>query len=56
MIGNDALVKCTFPSFVADFVSIVSWEDSEGGLFHADNKHGNLTRAASNYQSGVGRY
>ena len=48
IIGNDALVKCTFPSFVADFVSIVSWEDSEGGLFHADNKHGNLTTAAVN--------
>ena len=42
IIGNDALVKCTYPSFVADFVSVVNWEDSEGGLFHADSKHGNL--------------
>jgi Down syndrome cell adhesion molecule-like protein 1 len=27
--GNDAIFKCKLPSFVADFVSVVSWIDSE---------------------------
>ena len=25
IIGNDALLKCKIPSFVTDFVSIISW-------------------------------
>ncbi len=28
--GNDALLKCSIPSFVADFVSVAGWIDSEG--------------------------
>ena len=31
MIGNDAIFKCEIPSHVADFVSVTSWVDSEGG-------------------------
>ena len=27
--GNDALFKCSIPSFVSDFVSVDSWVDSE---------------------------
>ena len=34
MLGNDAIFKCSVPSFVADFVSAESWVDSEGGDFH----------------------
>lgn len=30
--GNDALFKCSIPSFVSDFVSVQSWIDSEGGV------------------------
>ncbi len=28
--GNDALMKCSIPSFVGDVVQITSWVDSEG--------------------------
>lgn len=28
--GNDVIVKCGIPSFVADFVSVVGWMDSVG--------------------------
>ncbi|KAJ8982888.1 hypothetical protein NQ317_004318 [Molorchus minor] len=28
--GNAAVLKCSIPSFVADFVNVVSWSDSEG--------------------------
>ena len=31
IIGNDALFKCSIPSFVADFVTVTGWVDSEGG-------------------------
>ena len=29
IIGNSALVKCDIPSFVSDFVSVVSWIDND---------------------------
>ena len=29
IIGNSALVKCEIPSFVSDFVAVVSWVDNE---------------------------
>lgn len=29
IIGNDAIFKCSIPSFVSDFVSVESWIDSE---------------------------
>ena len=41
IIGNDALMKCVIPSFVADFVSVVNWEDSEGSMIYANNNFGN---------------
>ena len=41
IIGNDALMKCLIPSFVADFVSVVNWEDSEGSMIYANNNLGN---------------
>lgn len=44
MLGNDAILKCKLPSFVADFVAIVSWVDSENQVFFANNqgKHWHL--------------
>ena len=33
IVGNDALLKCTIPSFVVDFVEVVAWVDSEGKTF-----------------------
>ena len=29
MRGNAAILKCTIPSFVADFVQVVAWIDEE---------------------------
>ena len=31
--GNYALMKCEIPSFVADLVRVVSWENDNGELF-----------------------
>ena len=30
MIGNDVLLKCNIPSFVADFLTVHGWVASEG--------------------------
>lgn len=32
--GNTAILKCTIPSFVADFVVVNSWISSDGQEFH----------------------
>uniref|UniRef100_A0A1B0AGD7 Ig-like domain-containing protein n=1 Tax=Glossina pallidipes TaxID=7398 RepID=A0A1B0AGD7_GLOPL len=31
--GNAAVLKCSIPSFVADFVQVVSWQDESGELY-----------------------
>ncbi|XP_055856729.1 cell adhesion molecule Dscam2 isoform X24 [Episyrphus balteatus] len=39
--GNSAILKCSIPSFVADFVRVESWIDEEGNeLRHSDNYDG----------------
>ena len=40
--GNDAIFKCSVPSFQADFVSVDSWVDSEGNQLSSEisgNEH-----------------
>ena len=46
MVGNDAVLRCNVPSFVADFVAVLNWVDGEGREFYA-NKNGN--HEISNY-------
>ena len=45
MLGNDVLLKCSFPSFVADFVAVLSWIDSEASEYSLGTNHeGNSAR------------
>ena len=30
ILGNDAIFKCSIPSFVSDFVAVLGWVDSQG--------------------------
>lgn len=30
LLGNDALMKCSIPSHVSDYLSVVGWVDSDG--------------------------
>ena len=39
IIGNDVLIKCSIQSFVADFVRVIGWIDSEGLSFSVDQQH-----------------
>ena len=38
--GNAAILKCQVPSFVADFVTVVSWHTDQGEAFHPGNPEG----------------
>ena len=40
IMGNEVILKCDIPSFATDFVSVVSWVDSEGLTF-TQNSLGN---------------
>ena len=33
IMGNNALLKCSIPSFVADLVSVISWLDTDGNVY-----------------------
>lgn len=35
--GNAAVLKCSIPSFVADFVSVQSWQDDSGNTYSIES-------------------
>lgn len=37
--GNSAVLKCSIPSFVADFVSVVSWHDDSGNSYSPNDAY-----------------
>jgi len=42
--GNAAILKCSIPSFVAEFVQVVSWQDDQGNSFDPDQDSGSNSR------------
>lgn len=38
--GNSVIVKCQFPSFVADFLRVVSWETDKGDIYYPGDTYG----------------
>lgn len=38
--GNAAVLKCEIPSFVADFVSVVSWHTDKEESFFPETEYG----------------
>lgn len=38
--GNSAILKCLIPSFVADFVSVVSWHTDQNENFYPGSFEG----------------
>lgn len=38
--GNSVVMKCSIPSFVADFVFVISWQDQTGKVFTYDSVDG----------------
>ena len=43
IVGNDAIVKCQYPSFVSDFLTVEGWQDSEGNFYSREMKTGNFS-------------
>ena len=42
IVGNDAIFKCSIPSFVSDFVFVDTWVDSEANVLgESSGKFGN---------------
>lgn len=41
--GNAAIIKCLIPSFVADFVEVVSWHTDQDEVFYPDQNYGSLS-------------
>lgn len=39
--GNTAVLKCTIPSFVADFVRVEAWVGSDGSHYTPSSNYGN---------------
>lgn len=38
--GNAAVLKCSIPSFVADFVKVESWIDEQGNILLPSDNYG----------------
>lgn len=46
--GNSAIMKCEVPSFVADFVVIEMWMDTDGNTYFPNSDYGkSLPRCVS---------
>ena len=42
IIGNDALIKCSLPSFAADFLQVVGWVTDQGYAIDSTSVDGNI--------------
>ena len=42
IVGNDAIMKCSIPSFMSDFISVVGWTDNSGNEFHIQSQEPKL--------------
>ncbi|XP_058460396.1 cell adhesion molecule Dscam2 isoform X45 [Malaya genurostris] len=40
ILGNSAILKCLIPSFVADFVDVISWTDEENTYIYSEESNG----------------
>ena len=36
--GNTATLKCLVPSFVADFVDVIEWQDEDGSIYTVNSQ------------------
>lgn len=36
--GNSVTLRCNIPAFVADFLTVTSWQDSDGNSFSMEGK------------------
>lgn len=46
--GNAAVLKCSIPSFIADFVTVTSWTDSDGHQYGLNDQNYGISIMISN--------
>lgn len=39
MKGNSAIMKCSVPSFVSDYVSVIGWIDESGAEYKSNDDY-----------------
>lgn len=37
--GNNAIMKCQVPSYVADFLTVIEWQSTDGDIYTADSNN-----------------
>lgn len=42
--GNAAIIRCLIPSFVADFVDVVSWHTDQEDVYYPGTDYGSFQR------------
>lgn len=47
--GNAAVIKCLIPSFVADFVDVVSWHTDQDESFYPSTDYGSSSIIRQQY-------
>lgn len=47
--GNAAVLKCSIPSFVADFVRVESWIDEDNNVLTFSDNYGSLVLLYSQF-------
>ena len=47
ILGNDAILKCEIPSFVADMVKVTAWVDNQGNEFVLGESQGDWSTVRS---------
>lgn len=45
--GNSAVIKCLIPSFVADFVEVVSWHTDQDENYFPGTEYGAINSATT---------
>lgn len=46
--GNSVVLKCSIPPFIADFVTVVSWQDNSGNIYESSLIEGKPQNALNN--------
>lgn len=40
ILGNSVIMKCETPSYVADFVTVISWHTDNGNVYYPGDDYG----------------
>jgi len=48
MKGNSAIMKCSVPSFVSDYVSVIGWVDETGAEYKSNDEYADSKKPTVN--------